>query len=235
MSLRLFTAFILATAALAQSGPAPATQPQFEVETFYMAIMRRIDPYDARKVEQLAAAQQAYWQTVADRGDLIAGGPTMAVKDTLAAVMIYRSADTQEAAKIANDDPVVRQKLWSAEVQPWMTQKGVLGSISHHGPSVGYFLGFLTRGENWSPDETPERQRIQDAHLANIKRLGEQGILVAAGPFTEDIDLRGIFVFKTATLEQANELTNTDPAVQAGRLKISLYPWQVPAESFRKK
>jgi hypothetical protein len=56
--------------------------------------------------------------------------------------------------------------------------------------------------------------------LKNIGRLHEMGKIMAAGPFLEDTDLRGIFVFKTATIEEANELTNTDPAVQAGRLRI---------------
>jgi uncharacterized protein YciI len=69
--------------------------------------------------------------------------------------------------------------------------------------------------------------------LKNIERLHKKGKLVAAGPFLEDTDLRGIFIFKTATMKEANELTNTDPAVQAGRLRIELYEWKLPAEAFQ--
>jgi hypothetical protein len=48
-------------------------------------------------------------------------------------------------------------------------------------------------------------------------------------------DLRGIFVFKAESMEEANGSTNTDPAVQAGRLRIELYEWKLPAETFQAK
>ena len=70
--------------------------------------------------------------------------------------------------------------------------------------------------------------------MANIKRLSDLGKLVAAGPFEDDTALRGIFVFRTATMEEAQQLTDTDPAVQSGRLKIDLYEWKLPSEAFAK-
>src|SRR5262249_28593043 len=141
------------------------------------------------------------------------------------------------AIAAAKADPIVKNRLWSAEVIPWITQKGVLHPITNYDQAARttYFLGFLKRGDKWSSEDTPERQRIQDAHLANIKRLYEMGKLVAAGPFTDDTELRGIFVFKTGTMQEALELTNTAPAVKAGRLRIELYPWELPATAFSQK
>ena len=64
--------------------------------------------------------------------------------------------------------------------------------------------------------------------MANINRLAEMGKLVLAGPFVDGGDRRGVFIFKVASLSEAQSLTDTDPAVIAGRLKIVLYQWSVP-------
>lgn len=61
--------------------------------------------------------------------------------------------------------------------------------------------------------------------MANMQRLGAEGKLLLAGPFGDDTDLRGIFVFKVASMEEAQALIATDPAVQAGRLRVELHPW----------
>jgi hypothetical protein len=46
-----------------------------------------------------------------------------------------------------------------------------------------------------------------------------------AGPFLEDGQLRGIYVFAVESVEEARKLTETDPAIQAGRLRMELHPW----------
>lgn len=208
-------------------------KPAFQLETFYMAIMNRAIPFNGNKLESLAGERQQFWQSVADRGDLILGGPVLVVKDTLAAAYVFRAADKDAAVKLASNDPAVKARLWTALILPWGTQKDFLKPLKNYDPSGTYYLGFLKRGPKFSPDDTPERARIQEAHLKNIGRLHEMGKLVAAGPFMEDNDYRGIFVFKTATMEEANELTNTDPAVQAGRLRIELHEWKLPIEAFQ--
>jgi uncharacterized protein YciI len=88
-----------------------------------------------------------------------------------------------------------------------------------------YYVGLLYRGPSWSPEETPERARIQEAHLANIRRLADEGKLLLAGPFSDGGELRGLFVFQVGSLEEAKALCDTDPAVQAGRLRVELHPW----------
>ncbi len=88
-----------------------------------------------------------------------------------------------------------------------------------------YYMGLIYRGENWTAERTPETMRIQKEHLANISRLAKTGELLLAGPFGDDTDLRGIFVFEVDSLEKAEELVRTDPAVKAGRLRVELHPW----------
>lgn len=87
-----------------------------------------------------------------------------------------------------------------------------------------YVMAFLKSGP--TPSESPERAReLQSAHLANIRRMAEEGQLVLAGPFMGDGDIRGIYVFATGDVEQAREWTASDPAIQAGALKMELHPW----------
>ena len=49
-----------------------------------------------------------------------------------------------------------------------------------------YYVGFLTRGATWSPEETDEINQLQKEHLANIGRLADSGLLALAGPFITD-------------------------------------------------
>lgn len=87
-----------------------------------------------------------------------------------------------------------------------------------------YVMAFLKAGPNRErpPDET---QRLQAAHRANIRRLASEGKLVLAGPFGDNGPLRGIYIFDVATIAEAEELTRTDPAIQAGQLVMELHPW----------
>lgn len=87
-----------------------------------------------------------------------------------------------------------------------------------------YVIAFLKRGPNSSQNKE-EADRLQRAHLDNIKALADQGNLVVAGPFLDNGDIRGMYIFNVETVEEAEALTKTDPAIQAGRLIMELHPW----------
>jgi len=61
---------------------------------------------------------------------------------------------------------------------------------------VRYTLGLLVRGPAWTAERTPRTDSIQAGHRANIRRMWEHGALLAAGPFEDGGDLRGVFVFR---------------------------------------
>lgn len=87
-----------------------------------------------------------------------------------------------------------------------------------------YVMAFLKAGPKRNrPRE--EAQKLQAAHRANINRLAAEGKLVLAGPFADDGDLRGIYIFDVTTVAEAEALTKTDPAIQAGQLAMELHPW----------
>ena len=46
-----------------------------------------------------------------------------------------------------------------------------------------------------------------------------------AGPFEDSGELRGIYIFDVRTVAEAEALTKTDPAIQAGSLVMELHPW----------
>lgn len=87
-----------------------------------------------------------------------------------------------------------------------------------------YVMAFLKPGPNRSENKE-ERMALQRAHLDNINRLAEEGKLVLAGPFMDDGEIRGIYIFDVQTIEEARALTETDPAIQAGALVMELHPW----------
>ncbi|MEL6844788.1 MAG: YciI family protein [Bacteroidota bacterium] len=87
-----------------------------------------------------------------------------------------------------------------------------------------YIMAYLKRGPN--RDRSPEEAAaLQRAHMDNIGRLAEEGKLVLAGPYGDDGDIRGIYIFDVATIEEARALTETDPAIQAGSLEMELRQW----------
>lgn len=88
-----------------------------------------------------------------------------------------------------------------------------------------YVIAFLLRGDRVSEYTPEKRAEIQGAHMANIGKMAEMGKLVVAGPFFGNEDLRGLYVFDVQTIEEAKTLTETDPAIQAGVLKMDLKEW----------
>lgn len=91
-----------------------------------------------------------------------------------------------------------------------------------------YFLALLSKGPTWDPGESAEIQRIQEGHMANIRRLAAEGKLALAGPFEDAGDLRGLFVLDAATMEEARALCDSDPAIAAGRLRAEIFAWWAP-------
>lgn len=95
-----------------------------------------------------------------------------------------------------------------------------------------YVIALLKRGPNQNQDSV-EVARLQRAHLDNIGKLADARKLVVAGPFMDDTDLRGIYIFDVETVEEARKLTETDPAIKAGRLVMELHEWYGSAALIR--
>jgi uncharacterized protein YciI len=86
-------------------------------------------------------------------------------------------------------------------------------------------LLYLVNPESPSYNED-ELAAIQSGHLDHLRKLGERGLVLSAGPFDNQSDpsFRGL-VFFSVSPEEALTLTEGDPAVTAGRLVAQAMTW----------
>lgn len=89
-----------------------------------------------------------------------------------------------------------------------------------------YFVALLYSGPSRDGDDA-EVQQIQAAHISRIKELIASGEMVVAGPF-DGGELRGMFIYDVESMEEAEALVSSDPAIQAGRLRAEIHAWWGP-------
>lgn len=89
-----------------------------------------------------------------------------------------------------------------------------------------YIFVILKTGPN-TPTEPTFVTNAFRGHMDNINRLVAEKKLIVAGPFGKnDKTYRGLFILDNiATLEEARELLQTDPAIKAGLLDVELFNW----------
>lgn len=88
-----------------------------------------------------------------------------------------------------------------------------------------YIFVILKTGENTSINKEM-RSNAFVGHMKNINKLVDQKKLIVAGPFGKNNnDFRGIFILDVTTIDEANLLLETDPAIKEKYLKAELYPW----------
>ena len=142
-----------------------------------------------------------------------------------------RTASTAEAKTWIDADPAVKAELMTAaEMHLWFSEDVFKQANFNPLKLEQVYFGFLKKGPNRreGDDKNPEIQELQKAHIANINRLAGLKKLIVAGPFGDDGELRGIFVFRVASLKEAQDLSATDPMIKIDRLRIELHPWNVP-------
>jgi uncharacterized protein YciI len=207
-------------------------ETQHKLVQFHMALLRT-GPKWTTTTEQARKPilQQQFGNVMSmlDSGKAVIAGP-IAGDTGLAGIFILR-AETAEAAKaLVDGDPAVKAGLFVAEMHPWWSED-IFKKANSPLKMDTVYLGFLKKGPNRKEGDgkTPEIQQLQKDHLANIVRLADMKKLVMAGPFGDDGELRGIFVFRVASMKEAEELAATDPMIKIDRLRLELHEWKVPA------
>lgn len=209
---------------------AAAVAQDHKLVQFQMAILRKGPQWQAMKPEDRNKVFLQHRDSVAallNSGKMVVAGP-FADETDLAGIFVLR-ATAAEAKTLADQDPAVKAGLMTPEIHPWYSEDIFRKPATPLKMSSVYF-GFLKKGPNRKDGDgdTPEIQELQKAHIANINRLAQLKKLVVAGPFGDEGQLRGIFVFRVDSLQEAQDLAATDPMIKIDRLRIELHPWNVP-------
>jgi uncharacterized protein YciI len=205
--------------------------PKLKMIQFHMALLKKGPKWDATKTQERNQILQQHFANVMsmlDSGRAVIAGPLGDDTD-LAGIFILRASTAAEAKTWVDADPAVKAGLFAAEMHPWWSQD-ILKKPNSPLKLNTVYLAFLKKGPNRKDgdDDTPRVQELQKAHIANIERLAKLGKIVVAGPFGDDGNLRGIFVFRVSSMAEAQNLCATDPMIKIGRLAVELHPWQVP-------
>jgi len=220
--------------------PVPATgqahKPPSGMDTYLFGIVRtgHVAPAPAAEAKTLQEGHLRNMERMADEGLLVGAGPLRDAGD-YRGIFIFKADRREDVEKRVQDDPLIRSGRLVLELLPWWGPEKIgerYFAAKRHDPvapdrMVAYQLAFLKAGPNRKPDVDPETGKIQAGHMAHIQKMAEAGQLVAAGPFLEEGTLRGVFVFKLDSVQQAREIASQDPAVQAGRLVLETFEWFV--------
>ena len=89
-----------------------------------------------------------------------------------------------------------------------------------------YSFVLLRRGPRALEFSDDELEVLQAQHLAHLAAMHERGVLVLAGPFSEQPDdtMRGFCLYSTS-LEETRTLAGQDPSVKAGRMAVDVMTW----------
>jgi uncharacterized protein YciI len=218
----MFTLLISVDCAFAQQ------KPEYDMGTMQMVFLNQRAEWKAGNRDgEIRKEHRTYIESLSTNGKLALAGEVTGEGD-LREILVVKNGSIEEARQIAQLFPAVKAGMLKAEVLSWYAARNLIKPPSMPLTSSNYVFGVLVRGSKWTKEQTEETKKVQEGHMANINRLAETGKLVLAGPFVEGGDRRGVFIFKVDSLSEAQALTDTDPAVIAGRLKIELHRWSVP-------
>jgi uncharacterized protein YciI len=93
-----------------------------------------------------------------------------------------------------------------------------------------YTVTLLTLRQDAPVMTDDEAAALQDRHLAHGADLQERGLILARGPLTDQDDerYRGFSVW-SVDAQTARGYAEADPAVQIGRLAVTVMTWMMPA------
>ena len=218
----LLVELIAAASVLAQQ------KPEYDMGKMQMLFLEQSPEWKTGdRVDEIRKEHRAYIEGLITKGKLALWGE-VASEGFLREIGVVKTESIEEARAMTQLFPAVKAGMLKADVVTWYAARNLVKPAQAPLTRSDYVFGLLVRGPKSTREQTEETKKIQEGHMANINRLAETGKLVLAGPFVDGGDRRGVFIFKVDSLSEAQALTDTDPAVIAGRLKVVLHQWSVP-------
>src|SRR5215510_7059182 len=90
---------------------------------------------------------------------------------------------------------------------------------------VQFQMAILKKAPKWNSMAEAEKNQILHQHLRNVIALLKSGKAAVAGPFGDDTELGGIFIFRATSADEAKTWVDADPAVKAGLIIPEMHPW----------
>jgi uncharacterized protein YciI len=227
MRARWVALLLLAMAAgMGVAGARQASTPKAGAEKyFFVRLMRPVNApqLDKEAAEKLQAAHMANIGKLVAEKKLVMAGP-FGDDTAMRGIFVFKAASKEQALEWANTDPTVPAGRMVMEVRgPWMIRGEAIHETSTPNVLERYTMALFSSGEKWNP-ASAEYTELLKAHLAMIGKLTQEGKLALAGPFADEGDLKGIFIY-SVNAEEAARLVQEDPLVKAGYLKPELHPW----------
>jgi uncharacterized protein YciI len=227
--LRSLAAAFAVVTLLAVSPTAAAPRQNPKMIKLYLVLL--VAGPDRTQSEAVAAKIQA--AHLEHLGGLVTAGRALAIgpmgdDGRVLGIAVLRATSPEEARAWAEADPAVKAGRLAVDVLAWWIEDGYLTPTWSTTDLEQLYFGFLVKGPKWSAEKTPESDEIQKQHMAHLNKSWEAGKLRLAGPIENGGDVRGIVIYRTASMAEAVEWASADPAVKAGRLAVDLHPWFVP-------
>lgn len=202
---------------------------------YYVAFLR---PDPARKPlskadgDRIQSAHMANIRKMAQDGVLVSAGPFDDTPTTISGIFIFNVDSLQSAHAIAAQDPTVIEHRNTVDVHAWQGPPGIgveyfrLHKLDPKTPEnmQVHPLCMVYRGTTWE-EKARTREPLLLAHERYVDHLKEQDKLSAAGSIEAADDFLGLVIFKPISIDDAQNLLQEDPAVQAGVLRIEYHRW----------
>lgn len=154
---------------------ANAQEPKYEMGTFYLCLLIKPPNVSVGMAPQpLLQGHLKHVMGLITSGKAAIAGP-FGDDTRIAGVLVLNAASAEEARAFEEADPLVKSGGFSVEVLKWWAAKGIMKPPAQPFKQATYYFCFLKRGPKWTAERTPETDKLQAAHMANINAMAKTG------------------------------------------------------------